>query len=42
MATLTEYQRHLEKFGVECLLETAAHDLTTQELGQLKALISRR
>lgn len=37
--TLTEYQRHLELYGSECLLETAAGDLTDSELGQLKALI---
>ncbi len=37
--TLAEYQRHLELWGSECLLETAAHDLDEKELGQLKALI---
>jgi hypothetical protein len=38
-ATLEQYQRHLEKFGPRCLLETAAHELTKKELSQLKALI---
>jgi hypothetical protein len=39
MATLEQYQRHLEKFGAELLVETAVHDLSTEELGQLKALV---
>jgi hypothetical protein len=37
--TLAEYQRHLELYGSEYLLETAAGDLDNKELGQLKALI---
>ena len=37
--TLAEYQRHLELYGSECLLETARQDLDDRELGQLKALI---
>jgi hypothetical protein len=37
--TLAEYQRHLEKFGPECVLETAAGDLDARELGELAALI---
>ena len=37
--TLAEYQRHLELYGSECLLETAAGDLDDRDLGQLKALI---
>jgi hypothetical protein len=30
MATLTEYQRHLEKFGVECLL----HHVRSRPVGE--------
>src|SRR5262249_12288025 len=39
MATLQQYQTHLEKFGPECLLETAATELGRDDLGQLKALV---
>jgi hypothetical protein len=39
MASLEQYVKHLERFGSSCLLESAAHDLTEAELGQLKALI---
>lgn len=37
--TLAEYQRHLESYGSECVLEAAAGDLTERELGELAALI---
>ncbi len=37
--TLTEYQQHVEKFGSECILETAASDLDERELGELAAFI---
>jgi hypothetical protein len=37
--TLADYQRHLELYGSECLLETAAGDMDEKDLGQLKALI---
>jgi hypothetical protein len=39
MSTLEQYQRHLEKFGPERLLETAAKELSENELGQLKAMV---
>src|SRR3954465_5886066 len=40
MATLEQYQKHLEKFGDDCLLETAAHDtLEMFELSHLKSLV---
>jgi hypothetical protein len=39
---LAEYQVHLERFGPECVLETAAGDLPAAELGQLKALVESR
>ena len=42
MATLTEYQTHLEKFGPEMVLGTAVHDLSEHELGELKALIESK
>jgi hypothetical protein len=37
--TLAEYSRHLERFGPECVLETAADDLSEHELGELAAQI---
>jgi hypothetical protein len=38
--TLVEYQRHLELYGPEHLVETAARgDLTVIELGELKASV---
>ena len=40
--TLAAYQRHLELYGSDCLLETAVEDLPRHELGQLKALIDSR
>jgi hypothetical protein len=39
VSTLEEYQRHLEKFGPELLLVTAATELPERELGELKALV---
>jgi hypothetical protein len=39
MPDLAAYQRHLERFGPERVLETAAHDLATADLAQLKALV---
>jgi len=42
MSTLAQYQTHLDKFGPECVLETAATELSEKELGQLKALIDSR
>jgi len=41
MATLEQYQKHLEKFGDDCLLETAAQDgnLGMFELSHLKSLV---
>jgi hypothetical protein len=39
MPDLAAYQRHLERFGPERVLETAAHDLPTTDLAQLKALV---
>jgi hypothetical protein len=37
--TLAAYQRHLELYGPECLVATAAADLAGRELGELRALI---
>lgn len=37
--TLTDYQRHADHYGPECVLETAAHDLSEHELGELAAHI---
>jgi hypothetical protein len=37
--TLTEYQRHAELYGSECVLETAAGDLDETELDQLAAFV---
>lgn len=40
---LAEYQRHLDLYGPECVLEAAASDgLSTTDLGALKALIDSR
>jgi hypothetical protein len=39
MANLAAYQRRRERFGHECLLQTAAHDLPTTDLALLKALM---
>lgn len=42
MRTLEQYQTHLDKFGPESLLQSAASDLTEKQLGQLKALMDSR
>src|SRR5262249_40906936 len=42
MATFEQYAVHLEKFGPECIVETAAHDLDEKELGELGALIKSK
>jgi hypothetical protein len=42
MATLAEYQLHVEKFGPELVLETAANELGEHEMGELAALIGSR
>ena len=42
MPTLAEYQLHVEKFGPELVLETAAHDLGEQDMGELAPLIASR
>jgi hypothetical protein len=39
-ATLADYSRHLERFGPECILQTAADDLSEHELGELAAQIN--
>jgi len=37
--TLAEYQRHVELYGSECVLEPAARDLDDRELGELAAFV---
>src|SRR6476620_10959609 len=41
MATLEQYQKHLEKFGDDCVLETAVRDkdLARFEISHLKSLV---
>ena len=40
--TLAEYITHVDRFGSECVLETAAADLSGKELGELAAYIDHR
>jgi hypothetical protein len=42
MPSLADYQLHVEKFGPELVLETAAHELGEQDMGELAALIASR
>jgi hypothetical protein len=42
MPSLAEYQLHVEKFGPELVLETAADDLGEQAMGELAALVASR
>jgi hypothetical protein len=37
--TLAEYQRHVEAYGPECMLEAAAGELAERELGKLAVFI---
>lgn len=39
---LDEYVRHVELFGPDCVLETAAGDLNRAELGSIKAFIESK
>jgi hypothetical protein len=39
---LTDYQRHLDLFGSECVVETACGDLSDRELGELVALVKHK
>lgn len=39
---LTAYVHHAERFGPECVLETAAGDLSRDDLGKLKAFIDSK
>ncbi len=36
---LAAYLRHLQLYGPECIIETAAGDLAAAELGELKATV---
>lgn len=37
--SLAEYIRHLELFGPECIIETAARDLSSAELAELQGMV---
>lgn len=39
---LDAYRKHAEAFGPECVIETAAHDLTDADLGELVAFIDSK
>jgi hypothetical protein len=40
--TLAEYMTHVDGFGSECVLETAAADLPDRELGELAAYVGHK
>jgi hypothetical protein len=42
MPTLAEYIKHMERFGPDCIFETAAGDLPVQELGALVGRMNTR